>query len=86
MIGRVLRCRGVLARPATEVWIQPESGQAATESIGRTGRGPHAFGTYDLQSYYSGRRTPFTFTVAGYDLAGNLSPAASYTYTFKIAP
>lgn len=72
--------------PSTEVRIQPESGQAATESIGADGMWTHTFGTYDLESYYTGRRTPFTFTVAGYDAAGNFSPAASYTYTLKIAP
>ncbi|TWG23020.1 hypothetical protein FHX75_121566 [Micromonospora palomenae] len=72
--------------PSTEVRIQPESGQAATESIGADGTWAHTFGNYDLESYYTGRRTPFTFTVAGYDAAGNFSPAASYTYTLKIAP
>jgi hypothetical protein len=72
--------------PLTEVWIQPDSGQAATESIAADGTWTHTFGTYDLESYYTGRRTPFTFTVAGYDTAGNFSPTATYTYTLKIAP
>jgi hypothetical protein len=71
--------------PSTEVWIQPESGQAATESIAADGTWMHTFGTHDLEPYYTGLRTPFTFTVAGYDVAGNFSPSASYTYTLKIA-
>jgi hypothetical protein len=72
--------------PLTHVRIQPESGQAATTDIGVDGTWAHTFGPYELESYYTGRRTPFTFTVAGYDNAGNFSPEASYTYTLKIAP
>jgi hypothetical protein len=72
--------------PLTHVRIQPQSGQAATTDIGADGTWTYTFTSYDLESYYTGRRTPYTFTIAGYDNTGNTSPETSYTYTLKIAP
>lgn len=72
--------------PGTEVWIHPDSAQAATTSVAPDGTWSYIFGPYELDTYYTGKRTPFTFTIAGYDSAGNWSPEATYTYTLKIAP
>jgi hypothetical protein len=46
----------------------------------------YTFGSYELESHYTGRRTQFTFTVAGYDNTGSISPETAYTYALKIAP
>jgi hypothetical protein len=54
--------------------------------IGADGTWSYTFTDRELSPYYSGRRTSFTFQIAGYDNVGNYSAARSYTYTVKIAP
>ena len=73
--------------PSTHVEIRSVSGEVTgTTDVGADGTWVYTFTAHELAPYYTGRRTSFTFAVAGYDDVGNYSAASSYTYTLKIAP
>jgi len=64
-----------------------QSGEVTgTTDVRADGTWAYTFTVHELGAYYTGRRTYFTFAVAGYDDVGNYSAARSYTYTLKIAP
>jgi Bacterial Ig domain len=73
--------------PLTHVEIRNASGEVTgTTDVADDGTWAYTFTAHELGSYYTGRRTSFTFAVAGYDNAVNYSAVGSYTYTLKIAP
>jgi Bacterial Ig domain len=72
--------------PLTHVEIRSASGDVTGRTdVGADGTWSYTFTSHELGAYYTGRRTSFTFAVAGYDNVGNYSAARSYTYTLKIA-
>jgi hypothetical protein len=75
------------AEPLTHVEIRSATGDLTGRTDVRAdGTWAYTFTDHELAPYYTGRRTSFTFVVAGYDDAGNYSAERSYTYTLKIAP
>lgn len=73
--------------PLTHVEIRSASGDVTGRTdVGADGTWSYTFTSHELGAYYTGRRTSFTFAVAGYDNVGNYSATRSYTYTVKIAP
>jgi large repetitive protein len=72
--------------PLTHVEIRSTSGEVTgITDVQADGTWAYTFTAHELAPYYTGRRTPFTFAVAGYDDLGNYSLPRSYTYTLKIA-
>ena len=73
--------------PLTHVEIRSASGEVTgTTDVSADGSWAYTFTAHELGAYYTGRRTSFTFAVAGYDDVSNYSDARSSTYTLKIAP
>jgi hypothetical protein len=73
--------------PLTHVALLTAAGDmTGSTDIGADGTWAYTFTDWELAPYYTGRRTSFTFGVAGYDDVANYSATGSYTYTLKIAP